>query len=467
MRSCLLLSVLSGVSASKQPGAFSSISGASLDRAVKDLANTIVTDLKGITLPAHKDPLLQIDELKFDDFTIGSVGVAVKADEGLEFTLKDMSNSIGHTHFCAGFPKKCCGELWLSAAGQSFTALNQIVVDETTGLSKIVTTVPKGGFTPGTIQIHHKMEGFLCEAIASGAGFANSAIIAVVNKGLEVAFPMIIKKIVETPGNLILAHLEQPPALGFGAEKFQLDNTFVSVDYNNNRLTHYHKGEFKSTVNPKESRQTPPALSAAGVRDVELGFSDYVFNTLFEALKAEKIGQHQIELPLSTPASLKLCPDCPAVVLVTFKKRGHCDFMDGKATNQLNGMKFEIGVKTKPLGVVAPLFTVTVDAAASMAFALTQDSGKAPHLKATLSLDSFSQKDVISVVGEINTEDLNRDINAVLGALLDKINTAVPALPILSVPGVQYANPSFTVDNHLLLLEADFVQTADASQIIV
>jgi len=467
MKSSLLLAVLSGVSGSELPGAFSSLSAASLDRAAKQVANTLVTDLRGIKIPAHKDPILQIDELKFEDFTVGSVGVSVKDGEGLEFSLTDISNTIAHAHFCAGLPKKCCGEIWASSTGQSFTVMNQIVVDDATGLGKIVTTVPKGGFSAGTTEIHHKMDGFLCEALADGAGFLNSAISAVVTAGLQVAFPMIIAEVVETPGNLILRHLEQPPAIGLGAEKFQLDNSFVSVDYSNNRLTHYHKGEFKSTVNPKESRQTPPQLSASGDRDVELGFSEYVFNTLFESLKAEHIGETQIELPLKTPTSLKLCPDCPAVVLVTFKKRGECDFMGGKATNHLNGMKLEIGVKTKPLGIVAPLFTVTVDAAASIAFALTQDSGKAPHLKATFSLDSFAQKDVISVVGEINTDDLNRDINAVLGALLDTINSAVPGLPILSVPGVTYGNPSFVVDNHQLLVQADLVQVVDAAQIIV
>jgi len=468
MRSCLFLAVLSGVSGSDQPGAFSSLSASTLNRAANNIADVIVKDLRAIKLPAmNKIPGVQIDELKFDDFTIGSVDVSVKAGEGLEFSLKDMSNTVAHTHFCAGWPKKCCGELWASATGQSFTALNKIVLNETSGSAQIVTSVPVGGFVAGDIQIHHKMEGFLCEAVASGLGLLNSAVIGVVKTALQVAFPLIIVGVVEKPGNLILGHLEHPPALGLGAEKFKLDNSFVSVDYSNNRISHYHKGEFKSTVAPKNSRQTPGQLTVSGDRDVELGFSDYVFNTLFESIKAEHIGEHQIELPIKTPTALKLCPGCPAVVLVTFKKRGECTFMGGKAINNLNGMKFEIGVKTKPLGIVAPLFTVTVDAQASIAFDLTQDSGKAPNLKATFALDSFSQKDVISVVGEIDTQDLNRDINAVLTALLGKINGLVPGLPILSVPGVKYANPSFTVDNHQLTVQADFVQDTDSTQIIV
>lgn len=266
---------------------------------------------------------------------------------------------------------------------------------------------------------------------------------------------------------MILGVLENPPSLGFGAEKFQLDNTFVRVDYENHRITHYHKGEFKSTVNPKESRQTPPALSVDFDRDVELGFSDYVFNTLFEALKAEHIGETQIELPIHTPSSLKVCPDCPVVAQVKFQHRGQCDFMDGKATTTFATMKFEIGLKTKPLGVVAPAFTATIDSTASVAFALNQHQGKAPSLKATLSLDSFSQKDVVSFIGKINTDDLNRDINAVLESLLNKINNEVPALPILSLPGLMYENPAFVVDNHILLVQADLVKASTATEIMV
>jgi len=467
MRSCLLVSVLTGVTSSDLPGAFTSLSVATLDRATQNVAQTIVTDLRSIALPAHKDPILQIDALKFDDFTVGSVGVSAKVDEGLEISLQDISNTVAHTHFCAGLPLKCCGELWASSTGLSFTGLTKIVVDETTGLGQVVTTVPTGGFSPGNIEIHHKMDGFFCEAAADAAGFLNGAIGDIINKALEVAFPLIIGKVVDTPANLILGHLEQPPALGLGAEKFQLDNSFVSVDYTNNRLTHYQKGEFKSVVNPKESRLTPASLTVAGKSDIELGFSDFVFNTLFQSIKAEHIGELAIDLPINTPAKLPLCGGCPVEVKVAFKKAGECSFMGGKATNQLGDMKFQLGVKTKPLGVLAPLFTVTVSATADIAFALTQDSGKAPLVKATLSLDHFTQKDVISFVGEINTEDLNRDINAVLTALLDKINTEVPALPILSVPGVEYDSPSFVVDNHLLLVSANLVPATAATEIVV
>jgi hypothetical protein len=462
-----LFSVLTCASCSDKPGAWSSISESTLNGALNDVADDIVSALKAIKIPGHKDPLLQIDDLQFEEVTIGSASVSVKADEGVEFSLTDMSNRVAPVHFCAGFPKKCCGQLWASATGQSVTGLTTIAVNETSGSGEMKTTVPKGGFSAGDIQIHHKMDSAVCEVVADGLGLINSVAIGLVTTALQVAFPTILSKVVDTPGNLILGALENPPALGLGAEKFKLDNTFVSVDYQFHRITHFHKGEFKSTVNPKESHLTPEPLFHASDRDVELGFSDYVFNTLFEALKAEHIGETQIELPIHTPSSLKVCPDCPVVAQVKFQHPGQCDFMDGKATNTLASMKFEIGLKTKPLGVVIPAFTVTVDATASIGFALNQPSGKAPSLKATFSLDSFSQKDVISVIGEINTDDLNRDIKAVLESLLNKINDDVPALPILSLPGLEYENPAFVVDHHLLRVQADIVRASTAAEIMV
>jgi hypothetical protein len=468
MHSCLVLSAWTCTSASgkagDKPGAFSSISESSLNRAWNDVTNDIVTDLKAIKIPGHKDPLLQIDDLQFADVTIGSAAVSVKPDEGVEIILEDMSNQVAPVHFCAGFPKKCCGQLWASATGQSFTGLNTVVLNETTGLGELHTTVLAE--SAGDIQIHHKMDTALCEAVADGMGLINDVAIGLVKTALQLALPQIVSKVVDTPGNLILGALENPPALGLGAEKFKLDNSFVSVDYQNHRITHYHKGEFKSTVNPKESHQTPPSFSVAADRDVELGFSDYVFNTLFESLKAEHIGETQIELPIHTPSTLKVCPDCPVVAQVKFQNPGECEFMGGKATTKFASMKFEIGLKTK-LGVVTPAFTMTVDATASISFALSQPSGKAPSLKATFTLDSFSQKDVVFLIGKINTDDLNRDIEAILTGLLNKINTDLPALPILSLPGVQYENPSFVVDNHMLLVQADFVRASAAPSIVV
>jgi len=310
------------------------------------------------------------------------------------------------------------------------------------------------------------MDSLLCEAVADGMGLINDVAIGLVKVALQLELPRIVSKVVDTPGNLILGVLENPPALGLGSEKFKLDNSFLSVDYQNHRITHYHRGEFKSTLHPKESRQTPPSFALAADRDVELGFSDYVFNTLFEALKAEHIGEAQIELPIHTPSSLKVCPSCPMVVQVKFANRGDCEFMGGKATTKFGSLKFEIGLKTT-LGLVTPALTVTVDATASTSFTLSQPSGKAPSLKATFTLDSFSQKDVVFLIGQIPSDDLNRDIESILTSLLDKINADVPALPILSFPGVAYENPSFTVDNHLLLVQADFGRSSIDSLILV
>jgi len=433
-----------------------------LNRAWNDVTSDIVTGMKAFKIPGHKDPLLQIDDLQFADVTIGSAAVTLKPDEGLEVSLLDMSNEIAPVSFCAGFPK-CCGQLWASSTGQSFTGLSKVVMNED-GFGELQTAVLSESM--GDIQIHHKMETALCEAVADGMGLINDVAIGLVQTALKLALPQIISKVVDTPGNLILGALENPPALGFGAEKFQLDNTFMSVDYQNHRITHYHKGEFKSTVNPKESRQIPPSLPVAGDRDVTLGFSDYVFNTLFESLKAEHIGEAQIELPIHTPASLKVCPSCPMVVQVKFTNRGECDFIGGKATTKFASMKFQIGLKTT-LGLVTPAVTVTVDATASTSFALSQPSGKAPSLKATLTLDSFSQRDVVFLIGEISSDDVNRDIEAILTSLLDTINADIPALPILSLPGVHYENPEFIVDNHVLLVKADFSRASVAPVIMV
>jgi len=455
---------LSLASGSDKPGAFSSISESSLNRAWNDVTTDIVTGLKAIKIPGHKDPLLQIDDLQFADVTIGSAAVTVKTDEGVEVSLANMSNNVAPVHFCAGFPKKCCGQLWATATGQSFTGLSTIALNQTTGFGEVQTTVLVE--SAGEIQIHHKMETALCEVVADGMGLINDVAIGLIKTALQLALPPIVSKVVDTPGNLILRALENPPALGLGSEKFKLDNSFVSVDYQNRRITHYHKGEFQSTQHPKESHQTPPLLSVAGDRDVQLGFSDYVFNTLFESLKAEHVGEAQIELPIHTPSSLKVCPDCPMVAQVKFPKRGECEFMGGKATTKFASMKFEIGLKTT-LGIVTPALTVTVDATASTSFALNQPSGKAPSIKATFTLDSFTQKDVVFLIGKINADDLNRDIESILTNLLDKINEDVPALPILSLPGVQYENPSFVIDDHVLLVQADFGQTSAAPLIMV
>ena len=63
----------------------------------------------------------------------------------------------------------------------------------------------------------------------------------------------IVADLVDTPLNVALKLLAKPPALGFGKEKLVLDNSFVSVDYENKRFTHTNKGESKSVAHPVES----------------------------------------------------------------------------------------------------------------------------------------------------------------------------------------------------------------------
>ena len=63
-------------------------------------------------------------------------------------------------------------------------------------------------------------------------------------------------------------------------ETSALDNSFVSADYGNQRITHSNKGAFKSVTHPiVESSISPPALSMADNRDFVMSFSDYVAST--------------------------------------------------------------------------------------------------------------------------------------------------------------------------------------------
>lgn len=121
-----------------------------------------------------------------------------------------------------------------------------------------------------------------------------------------------------------------------------------------------------------------------------------------------------------------------------------------------------------PIGdVVAPIVTLIVDATASMEFELRQPDGELPTLKATMSLESFEQRLKASFIGEIDLTDLSRITQDVLNSLLDKINDAVPALPLPAIAGVKLDNPAFVVDNHQLVVLADFVEAAFVSEIMV
>jgi len=100
MRSFFLVSFLTKASGNNAPGAFFSISESSLNAAWNDVTGDIVNGLRAFKIPGHKDPLVQIDDLQFESFTIGSASVTVNDGEGVEVSLKDMSNAVAHTHFC-------------------------------------------------------------------------------------------------------------------------------------------------------------------------------------------------------------------------------------------------------------------------------------------------------------------------------------------------------------------------------
>jgi len=297
-------------------------------------------------------------------------------------------------------------------------------------------------------------------------------VIGLVSKALEVHIPGIVAKAIDTPANLILYGIENPPALGFGEEKFKLDNTFVKVDYNDHRITHYNKCQFKSTKNPRESLQVPHPLHVSSERDVALGFSDYSLNTLFEAFYIEHMFEQNITLPfLHTPEGFFLCSDCPVEVKITFNKQAEARFIGNRAQNIIRDMQFEVGMhmnSSDPTGdFVAPIATLAVDATASMEFELLQPDGKLPTLKAAISLESFNQRVVATFIGDITIPAVTRLTEELLNSLLDKINKAVPALPIPAIAGVKLDNPAFVVDNDQLVVLADLVQARVMPQIVV
>merc|ERR1719217_229664 len=101
------------------------------------------------------------------------------------------------------------------------------------------------------------MNGFFCEAAADALHIVDSALIDILTKALDQHLAGIIAKVVDTPADFFIREIEQPPALGLGKEKFYLDNSYVDVSYDNHRITHLHKSEFKSSLHPVESTLKP------------------------------------------------------------------------------------------------------------------------------------------------------------------------------------------------------------------
>ena len=147
----------------------------------------------------------------------------------------------------------------------------------------------------------------------------NSATIELVGQQLQQKLVPIVADLVDTPRNVALKLFEKPPAFRFGKEKFALDNSFVSVDYGNQRITRSYKGAFKSVAHPiVESSLSPLALSIVDNRNFVMSFSDYVANTLFESLYAEHIGEAQVKIPGIKTLFDKQCPMCNIVIAVKF-----------------------------------------------------------------------------------------------------------------------------------------------------
>jgi len=273
----------------------------------------------------------------------------------------------------------------------------------------------------------------------------------------------IVADIVSVPINEALGVLESPPALGFGKEKFQLDNSFVSVSYDNNRITHFNKGEFKSTAHPVESKLAPPSIAPAGSRDIVFSFTDYVLNTLFESLYAEHIAEDTIVLPFIRTLFDKECPGCSIAVKNTFGQRAEQNLVGGVASVDFKNMKWEIGaVKGTE---ILPMVDLTVNLKLGQDFTLEQ-TAKNAALKTTLSLENFEQELIVSHIGTIDTSDLTRDIKLLVTEGLDMLNAALPALELPVVAGVKLAKEKIIVDNRELRVEADLV-SATATEVIV
>jgi hypothetical protein len=301
-----------------------------------------------------------------------------------------------------------------------------------------------------------------CEAVADVLHLVDSAVINLITTQLQKHLAGIVALAVDKPLDLFLGVLEAPPALGFGKEKFKLDNSFVSVNYEDQRITHMHKGEFKSTAHPAESKLSPPELSKPGNRDAVYSFSDYVLNTLLESLWAEHIGEAQVKIPFVKTIFDKECPKCPIAVKSSFLFPGKNTVQKGKGSVAFNNVTMELGaVKGDE---VLPMVTLSVNASAALALKL-DETEKNYALAASLSLESLEQDLLVSHIGDIDMSDLTRDLTAVVKVLLDDINSALPALPIPVVAGFKLSEAQVVMDDREFRVEADLV--AASPQLVV
>jgi hypothetical protein len=378
----------------------------------------------------------------------------LKQGSGVEVSLRNMSNTIAHTRLSVrdilGLVH-CTGELWADAEGASYKAVNTVVVDDK-GKGTVQTVTPPGGFDVGSVHVHHQMDSAGCEAVADVLHLVDGAVIDLITAQLQQHLAGLVAVAVDKPLDLFLDVLESPPALGFGKEKFKLDNSFISVNYDNHRITHMHKGEFKATKNPVESKLTPPQLSEPGQRDAVFSFSDYVLNTLLESLWAEHIGEEQVKIPFAKTLFDKECPKCPIAIKSSFLYPGKNILKQGKGSVAFKNITMEIGA-VKDTDVL-PMVTLSVDAVTALELKL-DETDKNYALASSLSLESLEQDLLVSHIGDIDMSDLTRDVTALVEELLTELNSVLPALPIPVVAGFKLSNAEVVVDNHEFRVEAD------------
>lgn len=455
--------VAASARAGEVPGAYVSLAGSALKRGINDLVPKLVDTIKGTTIPGQNGTLYWFEDISVDALNIGSYDVDVLPDDGVQVTLKDMSNQLSHTRFHVHDLLnlvQCTGTIWGSATGASYVGHNTLEVADS-GKGEIVL---KGDLDAGDVELHHKMESANCERLANVFHVVNAVIIKLVTNAIEDQLNGILTTLVLRPINVALGLWEYPPALGFGGEKFQLDNSFTSVDYSNERVTHYQKGAFSSTKNPQKTQLTPPELVPIGKRDLEIAFSDYTLNTLLESQFAEHIGEHAIIIPFVKTMFDKACSGCPIVVKNTFGARGVQKFDGGAASVRFQSLKWEIGGLQKP-NTIMPLVDLSVNVTLAQSFSLTP-TAQSVELKADMSLQELEQEVIVSHIGKINMDDLTRDIKLLVTATLGDLNRDVPPLPIPVVPGVKLTNAQITNDKQMLIVETDLV-AADFESIVV
>jgi len=429
------------------------------------LVPAIIDHIKAIVIPGVHGKFFQIEPIRFDDVSIGSYDISAVPGQGVRLSLQDVQNSIAHTKLSIGGGfLKCTGEIWAFAKGGAFTAMNTIVVDQD-GTGQFHVEIPPGGVDAGDVEIHHKMDSWLCEVQADAFHVINSVIIDVVKKEIAAHFADILSRIISEPVNLFLHELQQPPALGFGKEKFNLDNSYLSVSYDGKRMTHSHKGEWKSTAHPQESSLQPGDLPASAGRDVELAFSDYTLNTLFDALFAEHIGEEELRIPFVKTIFDKECSGCPLVIKSKFGKAARQSFAGGKSAARIQDLSLSIGALTSASEVL-PMVTLSVNASAGVAFSFTETTTNFA-IKTTLSLEDFTQALTVSHIGEIELSDLSRDVKTLLSSVLDKINTDVPALPIPTLGKAKLGSPAVVISEGSMVIEADVVLPSSADSVVL